>query len=133
MGAGELPLNYLAYYHGMYPNLGGGTMSGLEHGGFVLIAISLRDSGISIYELKNGTFRNSSMSTMGNSFGFNRDRTNQDLYLGKSIIDTMETDIGGWDFLFTYFKGEMDDLIIYDRVLKDEEIMHLFNLIGKYN
>jgi hypothetical protein len=117
----------LWYSYGMFPSLGGASViSSFNKEDFILTVLTFTDSSTSTYSYSNGSFVESTLSNPSYSFGFNRDRNNQDLYFGKSIIDTFESDL--WDNYFTYFKGYIDDLLIYNRVLTEEEIMYIFDL-----
>lgn len=120
-------INYLAYSIGIYPNLGFSTfLSGINNDGFNLFVLSFTDNSITVYNSEYGGYSKETRSNPKYSFGFNGNREVQDLYLGKSIIDTFNSDV--FDHFFTYFKGDIDDLLIYNRILKDNEIEYFFNL-----
>jgi hypothetical protein len=118
----------LEYSFGNYPGLGGGSVeSNINKEGFKLFVFSFSDNSITLYDYTNGSYTKETISNPVYSFGFNGDRKVQDLYLGKSIIDTFDSDT--FDNYFTWFKGDMDDLLIYNRILTDDEIMYFFNLV----
>lgn len=113
---------------GTYPSLSASSeIDGANQGGFTLSVISFTDNGITAYYYSNGHYTTWSLSNQNNSFGFAETRNNQDLYLGKSPIDTFDSD--PFDFFFTNFEGDIDDLLIYNRTLTQEEIISIFNLI----
>ena len=117
----------LGYSYGMYPELSSGSVtSSVNKEGFNLFILTFNDSSITKYYYTNEQYMQYSITNPKYSFGFNEDRKNQDLYLGKSIIDTFVS--GTFDNYFTYFKGDIDDLLIYNRVLTEDEITYLFNL-----
>lgn len=114
------------YSFGNYPLLGGGSLlSGIDKEGFKLFVLSFTDNSITLYDYANGVYQKETRSNAGYSFGFTGDRMDQDLYLGKSMIETFDSD--AFDHIFTYFKGDIDDLLIYDRILTDDEIAYFFN------
>lgn len=117
----------LCYSIGIYPGLGGGSLlSSINKDGYNLFVLSITDSSITIYDYANGVYTKETRSNPKYSFGFNGNRKVQDLYLGKSIIDTFNSDT--FDNIFTYFNGNIDDILIYNRILKDDEIKYFFNL-----
>jgi hypothetical protein len=106
----------LEYAFGNYPGLGGGNIvSGTNIEGFKLFALSFADNSITMYDYTNGDYQKETRSNPRYSFGFTGDRKEQDLYLGKSIIDTFDSET--FDHYFNYFKGDIDDLLIYNRIL----------------
>lgn len=118
----------LEYSFGNYPELGGGSLvSGINIEGFRLVALSFTDNSITIYDYANGSYEKETISNPKYSFGFIGDRKEQDLFLGKSIIDTFDSET--FDNYFTYFKGDIDDLLIYNRILTEDEIAYFFNLV----
>jgi hypothetical protein len=128
-------LGYFVYSIGNYPGLGGGSLSSsVSIEDFNLFVISFTDSSITIYDYSMSyyddyysmSYDKETRSNPKYSFGFGNDRKNQDLYLGKSVVDSFDSD--GFDNFFTYYKGEIDDLLLYNRILSDEEIKYLFDL-----
>jgi hypothetical protein len=120
-------MGFLEYSFGNYPKLGGGSVNTTVNiNGFKLFAFSFRDESITMYDYGNGIYTENTISNPAYSFGFAGDRKEQDLYLGKSIIEAFDSDT--FDVFFTYFKGEIDDLLIYDRILTENEIKLLFSL-----
>lgn len=120
----------LWYSIGIYPELGGGgILSSINKDGFNLFVLSITDSSITIYDYVNGVYTKETRSNPKYSFGFNGNRKVQDLYLGKSLIDNFNAD--SFDNVFTYFKGSIDDLLIYNRILNEDEIKYFFNLAKK--
>jgi len=118
----------LEYSFGNYPGLGGGSVvSSINKEGFNLFVLSFTDNSITTYDYVNGVYQKGTTSNPRYSFGFNGNRKEQDLYLGKSIIDTFDSDT--FANFFTYFKGDIDDLLIYNRILTDDEIKYFFNLV----
>lgn len=118
----------LHYSIGNYPGLGGGSVeSNINENGFKLFVVSFSDNCITIYDNVNEVFQKITRSNPKYSFGFNGNRKEQDLYLGKSIIETFDSET--FDNTFSYLKGDIDDLLIYNRILTDDEIMYFFNLI----
>jgi Concanavalin A-like lectin/glucanases superfamily len=118
----------LEYSIGNYPGLGGGSIvSNINENGFRLFVLSFTDTCITIYDYENGVYQKGTRTNPKYSFGFIGNRKEQDLYLGKSIIDTFDSET--FDNFFTYFKGDIDDLLIYNRILTDDEIKYFFNLI----
>jgi hypothetical protein len=118
----------LEYSFGNYPGLsGGGVVSSINKEGFKLVVLSFTDNSITTYDYVNGLYTKETISNPIYSFGFIGVRKEQDLYLGKSIIDTFDSDT--FDNFFMYFKGDIDDLLIYNRILTDDEIIYIFNLV----
>lgn len=120
--------NLLWLSYGNYPLLGGQSIeSSFEKERYKLNVLTFTDSSIITYSFSNDLLLKTTISNSMFSFGFNNIRKNQDIYLGKSIIDTFDSDV--FDNYFTYFKGEIDDLLIYDRILTEEEITLFFNMV----
>jgi hypothetical protein len=116
-------MGILDYSFGNYPGLGSGTIRPkINKEDFMLCVISFTNNSFKIYDYANNTYYTDAISHKDYSFGFNEDRKEQNLYLGKSVIDTFESET--FDNFFTYFKGDIDDLLIYNRILTDDEIKY---------
>ncbi|MCC5929163.1 MAG: hypothetical protein JJU28_07955 [Cyclobacteriaceae bacterium] len=121
-------MGVLEYSFGNYPKLGGGSVhSSINIEGFKLFIFSFTDNSITMYDYINGSYTENKISNSKYSFGFKGNRKEQNLYLGKSIIETFDSDT--FDNFFTYFKGDIDDLVIYDRVLTEDEIKLFFSMV----
>jgi hypothetical protein len=117
----------LEYSFGNYPTLGGaGVISGIHMEGFKFFVLTFTDNSVTIYDYIDGSYHTETRSNPVYSFGFNGDRKEQDIYLGKSMIEAFDSET--FDNYFTWFKGDIDDLLIYNRILTDDEIMYFFNL-----
>jgi len=114
----------LRYALGNYPKLGGASVNtSVDREGYKWVAFSFVYKCITLYDCSPETYTESSVHNTAYSFGFDAQRKGQSLWLGKSPINTFVSGI--FDNFFTSFRGEIDDLIIYNRVLTEQEIRQL--------
>lgn len=128
-GAGDNSLPYYNLSRGNFPGLSseGGNSVGVElsnANGFRLFVFTFTDNSSSKYFAGSSYFSESTLSHPEWSFSFNDNRKENDIYLGKSIVDTFDSN--SFDNYFTFFKGDIDDLLIYNRKLTTDEIEFFF-------
>jgi hypothetical protein len=118
--------NYYWCAYGNFPKLGGGTMSSdFKKEGFQVFVFSFTDSSITIYDQCYSSFSKTTIRNQKHVFDFFGNRKEQDLYLGKSVINAFDSE--PFKNFFTWFKGDIDDLLIYNRILTHDEVMYFFN------